>query len=428
MIWFVIFTLAFLSGTFSSSETALFKLGDAEVKDAPRRVQRLLEDPRALLVSILLANLVVNLLYFALAPSAFTTLQGPLGIPGPQSGSSLFGGLAALLTLLLLGEIVPKALALRLPLGIARLTAIPIGWTVAFLMPVRSVINRVLDFSRRILGEDGKTEQGVTPEALASVLERSRTSGVLGANEADLLGEIVELEHLRVREAMIPRVELVMFDLDEEDPEEERSRVLAEARRDRVTWMIAVHGSADNIAGGIQVRDLLVKRDRSPASMVMPVKFVPEVARLVSLLSSLHEDRVSEAVVIDEWGGTAGVVTLEHVFEELVGEIRVEDEEVPETVTPLGEGKYRVSGGLSVRDWNETLGVAIFPGAFETVGGLVTASLGRLPKAGDTVELGGGLVAEIDQVRGRRVFTVTLWSRAQGKTFSLRSRNAGGGA
>ena len=162
--------------------------------------------------------------------------------------------------------------------------------------------------------------------------------------------------------------------------------------------------------------------------MVMPVKFVPEVARLVSLLSSLHDDRVSEAVVIDEWGGTAGVVTLEQVFEELVGEIRVEDEDVPETVTPLGEGRYRVSGSLSVRDWNETLGVSIFPGAFETVGGLVTASLGRLPKAGDTVELGGGLVAEIDQVRGRRVFTVTLWSRAQGRTFSLRSRNAGGNA
>ena len=238
----------------------------------------------------------------------------------------------------------------------------------------------------------------------------------------------MELEHLRVREAMTPRVDLVMFDLDEEDLEVERGRVLQESRRERVTWMIAVHGSADNIAGSIQVRDLLVKGDRSPASMVMPVKFVPEVARLVSLLSSLHDDRVSEAVVIDEWGGTAGVVTLEQVFEELVGEIRVEDEDVPETVTPLGEGRYRVSGSLSVRDWNETLGVSIFPGAFETVGGLVTASLGRLPKAGDTVELGGGLVAEIDQVRGRRVFTVTLWSRAQGRTFSLRSRNAGGNA
>lgn len=431
MIWVVLSLLAFLSGTFSSSETALFKLGEGDLARAPKRVQRLLDDPRSLLVSILLANLVVNLLFFAIAPRAFTELQGRIGMGAPlatHGSASLLGGLMALLVLLLTGEIVPKALALRMPLGIARVTATPIGWTVRFLRPLRMVVGAVLDLSHRMLGENERTEQGVTPEALADVLERSRTEGVLGANEADLLGEIVELEHLRVREAMTPRVDLVMFDLEEEDQEAERQRVLDEARRERVTWMIAVRGSADNIAGGLQVRDLLVKPDRAPESLVMPVKFVPEVARLVSLLSSFHIDRVTEAAVVDEWGGTAGVVTLEDVFEELVGDIRVEDEEAIDEVVPLGEGRYRVSGGLSVRDWNETLGVAIFPGAFETVGGFVTAALGRLPKAGDTVELGGGLVAEIDQVRGRRVFTVTLWSRAQGRTFMLPSRRSGGGA
>ncbi|MFT5734341.1 MAG: putative hemolysin [Planctomycetota bacterium] len=431
MIWAAIFFLAFLSGTFSSSETALFKLSEGEVAAAPRRVQRLLEDPRALLVSILLANLVVNLLFFAIAPRAFTDLQVRVGGAEPlasHASASLLGGLLALMTLLITGEIVPKALALKMPLGIAQLTATPIGWTVRFLRPVRSMIHAVLDLSHRMLGENERTEQGVTPEALADVLERSRTEGVLGANEADLLGEIVELEHLRVREAMTPRVDLVIFDLDEEDQGAERRRVLDEARRERITWMIAVRGTADNIAGGIQVRDLLVRPDRSPESLVMPVKFVPEVARLVSLLSSLHMDRVTEAVVIDEWGGTAGVVTLENVFEELVGDIRVEDEEALDEVVPLGEGRYQVAGGLSVRDWNEALGVAIFPGAFETVGGFVTAALGRLPKPGDTVELGGGLVAEIDQVRGRRVFTVTLWSRAKGRRFQLPTRRSGGGS
>ncbi len=292
---------------------------------------------------------------------------------------------------------------------------------------MRSIVGAVLDLSHRRLGENERTEQGVTPEVLADVLERSRTEGVLGANEADLLGEIVELEHLRVREAMTPRVDLVTFDLDDEDQEAERRRVLDEARRERVTWMIAVRGSADSIAGSIQVRDLLVRPDKSPESLVMPVKFVPEVARLVSLLSSFHLDRVTEAVVIDEWGGTAGVVTMEDVFEELVGEIRVEGEEAIEEVVALGEGRYRVLGSVSVRDWNEALGVDIFPGAFETVGGFVTAALGRLPKASDTVELGGGLVAEIDEVRGRRVYTLTLWSRAKGRTFRLPSRRSGGG-
>lgn len=154
----------------------------------------------------------------------------------------------------------------------------------------------------------------------------------------------------------------------------------------------------------------------------MPVKFVPEVARLVSLLSSFHLDRVSEAVVIDEWGGTAGVVTLEDVFEELVGELRVEGEEKSQEIFNVGEGRFRVSGSLSVRDWNERFNVDVVPAAFETVGGFVSAVLGRIPRAGDEVVLGKGLVGVIDEVRGHRVVTLTLESRAKDRVVTRGGR------
>ncbi len=436
MIWVTIVVLALLSGMFSSSETALFKLNDAERAKAPARITRLLADPQALLVTILLANLVVNLAFFAIAPSAFSGLVGGADHPAPPGagpaadasaghggGATLAGGFLALVALLVAGEIVPKALALRMPLAIAKLTTVPIALCVVALSPVRRIISSVLEFTRHVVGETERSEQGVTPEALAEVLERSRSEGVLDSHEAGLLTEIVELEHLRVREAMTPRVDLVLFDLDAPDPEAERQRVVDEARRGRITWIPAIRGSADQIAGGLEVRDLLVHGQKSPHSMVMPVKFVPEVARLVSLMSSFHLDRVSEAVVIDEWGGTAGVVTLEDVFEELVGELRVEGEEKEPTVVGVGEGRYRVSGGLSVRAWNETFGVAVVPDAFETVGGFVSAILGRLPKAGDEVDLGGGIIGEVDEVRGRRVLALTLRSRSQGDAVKPRRRD-----
>ncbi|MFT4543097.1 MAG: magnesium and cobalt transporter, partial [Planctomycetota bacterium] len=126
-------------------------------------------------------------------------------------------------------------------------------------------------------------------------------------------------------------------------------------------------------------------------------------------LATLREDRVSEAIVVDEWGGTAGVVSMEDIFEELVGELRVEGEESQPPVVPLGEGRFRVSGGLSIRDWNDRFGTNIVPAEIETVGGYVTALLDRIPRRGDRVTLGGGLACEVHEVRDRRLLTLDLF-------------------
>jgi len=157
------------------------------------------------------------------------------------------------------------------------------------------------------------------------------------------------------------------------------------------------------------VRDLLVYPERPLEQLVRPVKFVPEVARVLAVLHALREDRAGEAVVVDEWGGTAGIVTLEDIFEELVGELRAEEEGVEEPVIPLGAGRFRVSGSLSIRDWNELFGAQVVATEFETVAGFVIASLGHIPRSGDRVQLGGGLVCVVDKVRGRRIRTVDLF-------------------
>ena len=167
----------------------------------------------------------------------------------------------------------------------------------------------------------------------------------------------------------------------------------------------------------IDVRDLVNQPDRPMRQLVMPAKYVPEVASALDLLHGLRDERVAEAVVVDEWGGTAGIVTIEDIFEEIVGDLRAEEEPHEAAVTLLGEGHYRVNGGLSIRDWNDEFdefGARVVPTEFETVGGFVAALLGRIPKRGDVVRY-GALVMEVHEVRGRRVLSVEMYVEQQGE-------------
>lgn len=396
--WAGLALLLCLSAFFSASETALFSLGPEDRQRSGGRVRRLLADPRAVLVSILLANLLANLLFFVTARA----------LPhAAERFGELVTGFGALIAILVLGEILPKTLALRAPRVVATLTALPLSIVVVVLTPARGLITAILDRLISLIGEADRVERGITAEALAKVLEHSAAEGLLAPGEADLLAEIVELEGLRVREIMTPRVDALFLDL--EDDAEERAATLRAAQRQRLTWLPVVQAGPDNVLGLVQVRDLLAQPDRPVEQLVMPVKFVPEVASGLALLHTMHEDRIAEAVVVDEWGGTAGIVTLEDLFEELVGELRVEGEDVEKPVVPLGEGRFRVQGGLAIRDWNEHFGMRVVPTEFETVGGYVTALLGRIPRSGDRVRLGGGLVCEIDEVRGRRIVSMELY-------------------
>jgi len=390
------------SGFFSGAETALFSLNEEQLACAKPRVRKLMSQPRELLVTILLGNLFINLLFFTSLPYLF---------PGSMKSHGVVTGAQALLALLVVGEIVPKTLALRSSQWVASWVAVPLLPILNWLRPLRRVVTGILDVVLRALGVGPAAERGVSPQDLATALELSAQDGHLAAREADLLAEIVDLGHLRVREIMTPRVDMLAADLDHGP--QERDQLLQDTKRRRLTWLPVIRGDADTVVGRVEVRDLLLNPDRPLAEISMPVTFVPEVASVLSLLETLRAERVAEAIVIDEWGGTAGMVTLEDLFEELVGEMRVEGEELDRSVIPLGEGRYRVAGGASIRDWNDLFEAQVVPNAFETVGGYVTALLGRIPREGDRVTLGAGLACEIAEVRGRRVLSVELYLEGQ---------------
>ena len=402
-LWSLLVGLILASGYFSSSETAFFSLSSEERAKAPRTLRLMVQDPRRLLVTVLLCNLVVNVLFFAFAARL---------APEDELGKILVG-LGALVCVLIGGEILPKTLALAAPPFVARLTTPGVALAYLVLFPLARPVLFVLDRVQHSLDRFLRPERGITPDLLAKVLERGAEEGHLLASEADLLSEIIELDDIRVREIMKPRVDTLFLDISGDERDEACRRALQQHQ----TWLPVVDGDADHVVGRVAVRELLRKRERPVRQLVMPVKFVPEVASAMDLLRSLHEDRTSGAVVVDEWGGTAGFVTAEDVFEEIVGDLRTENEARVPAVVPLGEGRFRVSGGLPIRDWNERFGLEVVPRDFETVGGFVTALLGRIPRTGDVV-VSGELEMLVHEVRGRRVMTVDIGVRDDARPTS----------
>ena len=390
----VLAALLLLSASFSATETALFSLSPHERRRAGPITERLLERPRALLVTVLIGNLVVNVLFFAFA-ARVQPFTGPYG--------PWLSGLAALLTLVLLGVVVPKGLALRARVGVARLGAVPFSALALALAPAQRAADRLIELTYRVLGEAAHAERGITTEALGEVLERSAESGLLLESEAAFLAGVVELSEVRVREVMTPRVDMLLLEVHEE----RRGEVVARAVEERANWIVLTDGTPDRVLGRVRVRELLLRPDADLRELVEPVVFVPEVASLLHLLEFLRREGVAYAVVVDEWGGTAGLVRLEDVFEEIVGELRVEGESLERPVTALGEGRFRVVGSLSIRDWNELFGHRVVPTEFETVGGWVSALLARIPRTGDVVEA-GGLRFEVDAVERRRIRTLEI--------------------
>lgn len=394
--WIALPVLLCASAFFSSIETALFSLDEPDLDRAGGTARRIMRDPQRVLLSILLGNLFVNVLIFSIVSD--------LAPVDREYGALLVGG-AALVLVLLFGEIVPKSLALRAPMPVVRFGAGALAAFMVLARPLLAVARLVLEVAVRALGSLAREERGLTPEDLALVLESSAGRGVIEGEEADLLVEVVELEGVRVRELMTPRVDMLALDLSQ--PVEDQKDVIDRALEARHVWLPVVRGTPDDVVGQVRLRELLAGGARPLRELVRRVRFVPEVASGLDLLRVLRENKASEAVVVDEYGGTAGVVTLEDVFEQILGDLRVEDEEAPPLVVPLGAGGFRVAGALSIRDWNERFGHRVVPAGFETIGGFVTALLGRIPRAGDRVRF-GTLAFRVHDVRGRRVKSVDL--------------------
>ena len=389
MLWLLVIALLLASGLLSACETALFSLTPAERRRVGPDAERLVLDPRGALISILFVNLVINVLFF--------TFSARLSPEGSAYLDALWG-LGSVVVLVAFAEIVPKIIALRARVEVAQRSAHLLLFLVRLLRPLRHALEKLLELVYRALGPAGHPEGGVTNEALAQALERSAERGLLLGSEAEFLTGVVELQGVRVREIMTPRVDMVFLDRSGDN----RAEAIARALQAKLPWIIVIDGDPDHIVGRVRLRDLLAPEPRPLAELLAPARFFPEIASALDVLTFLREQHLMQAVVGDEWGGTAGLVTIEDVFEAIVGDLRVEGEREERAVEALPDGGFRVAGWLSIRDWNELFGHRVVATEFETVAGFVTVLLGRIPRAGDEARYGPFLF-RVHAVRGRRI-------------------------
>ena len=305
------------------------------------------------------------------------------------------------------GELAPKYLAIQRALKVALWSAYPLHWTYRVAYPFIWLMNRSAANVLRIIGAKPTSDLDVhSDEELKMLVAASAKQGVLQESERIIVGNALDFADTVVRQVMVPRTEIVAV------PEEtDLAGLIAMARQSRFSRFPVYRDDLDHVVGVIHVKDLVGVDRTSHAKardLMRRVPAIPETLRLDQALAEFRRQRAGLAVVIDEFGGTAGLVTLEDVLEELVGEVR--DEFEPKDVQRIREeaiGTYIIDGLVSLDDLRERLELELEGEPYDTVGGLVFGRLGRLAQVGDSVEV-EGYRFQVTAIDGRRVSQVRV--------------------
>jgi len=396
--------LCVISAFMSGSETAFSNLSRRQKKKFARsdnKLQRmaakLLRKPKRLLSCLLFGNMAVNVMYFALA----SVLSVSIGSKsGPAAGAA--AAVISFTALLLFGEMVPKSLAYSNSKSFAAIASPVCMVTIRIFSALLSVIDffvtepalRLLFWQQR----HSKAAPAVTAAQFKKLIESSRQGGILSYNENQLLGEVVELGLLKVRNVMKPRVDMIACASDTAG--DKISRIMVE---NNLTKIPVYDDEIDNISGLLCHRNLLLNPDSEIGALLVKVNFVPEQKSVESLLEFFRGSGTDTAIVVDEYGGIAGLVSLEDIASQIVGPIEQDSQSC--SVEQISLLEYRLGGNLPAHDWADAFGIDSTHSRLTTVGGLTTALLGKIPVSGDTVQL-KNLTITVEKVSNRRIETL----------------------
>lgn len=389
---------------FAAAEGALFALSapsDAAFGESDRsasaRLARLLRRPGRLQHGIALGHLLAVVWTAALGWEIARRLFG--GDPGPVGWAGAW--LATGFVVLVVAEMAPKALAVERPGAWAR-RAGPVleAWN-RILFPVTAPIAALSRAIDRIVGPPAAGEALTSQEVRSLVAETSARTD-LDIAERRMITSIFAFGDTTVREVMTPRPDLVAIEAS--TPWKEAAETIRAAEHSRVP---VYRESLDEVVGVLYAKDLLpivhgLVAPRPVVEMVRPPTFVPEAKKIDEALREFQRDRVHLAVVVDEYGGTAGIVTLEDVLEELVGEIQDEYDREEPMVVPLSDGSLRIDAGLDVDDFNELTGSGLEAEGVDTIGGIVAKELGRVARGGEVAEIDGWRFV-VEGIEGKRI-------------------------
>lgn len=418
LVVFILILLALVSGAFSGTETVLFSLSRADrarMKKSGNRLEviaaNLLEEPRPLLVTLLVGNMTCNVLIFVLAAVLLGNVHGEQ-INAGFSGNLLLVALSLLPPLLVtyVSDIFPKVVGSLNNTRIAPWVALPVATLVNALYPLTRALDwLILRPLHRLVGAQREPLK-FSADELRQLLELSQEQGVIDVSENELLQEIVRIGELRVRDVMTPRVDMVAFNIHDG-----YDKLMELFRKSHLAKMPVYDGQIDSVLGLIYAKTVLLEADPRKADLrrlIQPVRYVPEFQSLEQLLLHFRKTRTQIATVVDEYGSVVGIVSLEDVVEQMVGDLYLPHDAAGAGVQKVAEDEYIVPGDLSVADWMDAFGEPETPERVEvarvsTVAGVLASCLKRVPKDGDTVRF-GHLEMSVAAMRGRRVERVRL--------------------
>ncbi|MHC4119617.1 MAG: hemolysin family protein [Planctomycetota bacterium] len=400
----IVLMLVLLAGSafFSGAETAFFNLSRRQIKllaESKHRLQKLtaklLDKPGRLLNCFLFGNMTINVLFYAVA--SVVTVR-------TKEHSGLAAAIVALLSfalLVLFGEILPKSIAYANSKSLSVFAAVPAFLFLQVFAPLEFIFKVfVLEPALRLLLGPLRQPRAISTAQFKSLVEATRREGLISADENRLLTEIVELGLLKVRHVMRPRVDMIACSVTNSADQARRKM-----EENNLTKIPVYVRAIDNVVGLVHLRQILLEEDVSLDRIVRKVNFVPEQKTVESLLEFFRKGQTDTAIVVDEYGGIAGSVCLEDIAEELLGQLEPASDVEP--IQQTGPFEYRLAGDLAIHDWADVFGVDLAETRQVTIGGLVTALLGRIPKSGDVTHL-RNLKFTVERVRRRRIESLIL--------------------
>ena len=391
------------SAFFSGTETAFFNLSRRQIKlfqKSKHKLQNLtakiLTKPNQLLSCLLFGNMMVNTFFFAVASVLTVRVERQAGLTA--------AAITAVLTfcmLVLFGEILPKSLAYASSKPVCITTALPVFLCLKVFTPVVSIFRfLIVEPAIRLMLGPAPLPKAITSGEFKALIEATRQQGLISTDENKLLTEIIELGFLKVRHVMRPRVDIITCEVTD-SPETARRIML----KNHLTKLPVYAAEVDNIVGLVYLRHLLLQPNTSLDKLLQKVHFVPEQKTVESLLEFFRKAHIDIAIVVDEYGGIAGSVYLEDIAEELLGPIEFTGAIEPiEQISPF---QFRLAGNLTIHDWAQTFGFDMAETRLSTIGGLVTALLGKIPKTGDVAHL-KDLKFTVERMRKNRIEALIL--------------------
>ncbi len=411
---FVITCLMVLSAFFSASETAFLSIPRQKMrvmreegKVLSQLVVQMLDDPGRLLTLILVGNLIVNTAIGVVLGTRMERLfASVLGFT--PAGAYIAAIVVVTAIMVFFGDILPKIFAVRAREAYAQIAVIPLMAIGKILAPIQNALLHITDLLFRVTRfHELRAAPYITDEEIKSLVTDTKSEDEIEEDGREMIRRILEFHDVQVRDILVPRPDVVAISEDATVGE-----AFALYRKCEYSRVPVYRDDLDHITGVLFAKDALpsIVRgdfDRPVKTLSRTPHFVPEVMSVQSFIKNVQRLRSHLAIVVDEFGGTEGIVTLHDAIQQVVGDIKDDDEEEAPLYEQMGEGAYRVRGNMPLDEFSELIDVEFEEQEHQTLGGFIMEHLGKIPAVGDTVEV-AGVVFTIDVVTGKRAASISV--------------------